>query len=60
MDPNLQYLTQPTELTQWGYFISEYATGECQKYMSGSQTAEQTLSNMAAWLSAEYDKDIGQ
>lgn len=57
-DPNLQYLTQPTELTQWGYFISEYAVGECQKYMSGAQTAEETLNNLASWLSAEYDKDV--
>jgi multiple sugar transport system substrate-binding protein len=58
-DPNLQYLKQPTELTQWGYFLSEYATGECQKYMSGAQTAEVTLSNMAKWLSGQYDKDMG-
>lgn len=58
MDPNLEYLTQPTELTQWGYFISEYSKGECQKYMSGSQSAEDTLGNMAKWLSAEYDKDV--
>lgn len=58
MDPNLKYLTQPTELTQWGYFISEYSKSECQKYMSGAQTAEQTLSNLAKWLSDEYDKDV--
>ncbi len=57
-DPNLQYLTQPTQLTQWGYFISEYASGECQKYMAGQQSAEDTLKNLAAWLSKEYDTDV--
>jgi multiple sugar transport system substrate-binding protein len=57
-DTNLQYLVQPTELTQWGYFISEYAKGETQKYMSGSQTAEVTLANLAKWLSEQYDQDV--
>ncbi len=58
-DPNLQYLTQPTDLTQWGYFLSDYSVGECQKYMSGMQSAEDTLNNMAEWLRNEYDTDIG-
>ena len=31
LDPNIVYFPQPTELTQWGYFLSEYATQEVQK-----------------------------
>lgn len=56
---NLTYLTQPSDLTQWGYFTQEYAVAECQKYMAGEQSAQETLDNMAEWLSNEYDTDIG-
>ena len=58
LDPDIVYFSQPTELTQWGYFLSEYATQEVQKYMTGQQTAEETLNKLAQWMRENYDKDI--
>lgn len=58
LDPNIQYLAQPGELSQWGFFLSEYFKNESQKYMAGQQTAEQTLENAAKWMSEQYDNDI--
>jgi multiple sugar transport system substrate-binding protein len=58
LDPKIQYLRQPNELSQWGYFLAEYYKTEVQKYMAGQQTAEQTLANISQWMSAQYDKDI--
>lgn len=55
---NLAYLTQPTELTQWGYFLSEFAKNETQKYMTGAQGAAATLDNLNGWLKENYQKDI--
>ena len=58
LDPNIVYFSQPTELTQWGYFLSEYAMQETQKYLTGKQTSEETLNNLAQWMRENYDKDI--
>ena len=55
---NLAYLTQPTELTQWGYFLSEYAKNETQKYMTGAQDSATTIANLNSWLKENYAKDI--
>jgi len=58
LDPNIEYFSQPTELTQWGYFLAEYSKTEVQKYMSGKQSAEETMANLAQWMREQYDKDI--
>ena len=58
LDPNIVYFSQPTELTQWGYFLSEYAMQETQKCLTGKQTSEETLNNLAQWMRENYDKDI--
>jgi len=58
LDPNIEYFAQPTELTQWGYFLSEYSKNEVQKYMSGKQSAEDTMANLAQWMREQYDKDV--
>jgi len=58
LDPNIQYLKQPNELSQWGYFLAEYNKNEVQKYMAGQQTAEQTMANLSKWMTDQYDKDV--
>lgn len=58
LDPKVSYAAQPTELTQWGYFLSEYSKLETQKYMSGKQSAEETLSHLAGWMKENYEKDV--
>ncbi len=58
LDPKISYASQPTELSQWGYFLSEFGKLETQKYMSGKQTAEETLANIAAWMKENYEKDV--
>lgn len=57
-DSKVAYLAQPTWLSQWGYFLSEFGKVETQKYMSGEQTAQQTLDNLSKWLRDNYDADI--
>ncbi|MHB8063804.1 MAG: ABC transporter substrate-binding protein [Ruminiclostridium sp.] len=57
-DSKVKFLEQPSWLSQWGYFLSEFGKVETQKYMAGEQTAEQTLSNLAKWMRDNYDKDI--
>lgn len=51
---NVQYIAQPTELNQWGYFLSEYSKNEIQKYLLDEQDAETTVENMRTWLNEEY------
>jgi hypothetical protein len=31
---------------------------ETQKYLTGKQTSEETLNNLAQWMRENYDKDI--
>lgn len=50
-------LIDVSTLSQWGYFLAEFSTTEVQKYMSGTQSAEDTVANLAKWLSDEYDKE---
>lgn len=58
LDPNIQFLEQPSQLSQWGFFLAEFNKNETQKYMTGQQTAEVTLQNLGKFLSEQYDKDI--
>lgn len=53
-------LIDVSTLSQWGYFLAEFSTTEVQKYMSGIQSAEDTVANIAKWLSDEYDKEYPQ
>ena len=53
-------LLKTDDLSQWGYFLSEYATNEVQMYMSGQQSAEETLATIAAWLKEEYENEHPQ
>lgn len=57
-DPKVAYLVQPGYLSQWGYFMAEFGKTETQKYMTGEQTAEETLANIAAWMRENYDMDV--
>lgn len=58
LDPDVEYLAQPTKLSQWGYFLSEWFMNESQKYMAGQQTAEETMEKAGQWMTEQYDKDV--
>lgn len=59
-DPDIQYLQQASNLSQWGYFLSDYCKNETQKYMAGQQDSKTTLDNLAKWMTEQYDAEMAQ
>lgn len=57
-DPNVVYFDQIGTISQFGYFMSDFTTNEVQKYMTGSQSAEDTVANIAQWLADCYEEDL--
>lgn len=56
-DPDIQYLQQASNLSQWGFFLSDYCKNETQKYMSGQQDSKTTMDHLAAWMTEQYDAE---
>lgn len=56
LDPNVVYVTQPRYLKEYGSFCATFGTQEVQKYMTGSQSAETTVKNLADFLENAYKK----
>lgn len=53
---DIVYSTPPSHLTQLPYFSGTYAVQETQKYLTGAQSAEETVKHLADYLTQEQQK----
>jgi multiple sugar transport system substrate-binding protein len=52
-DSNIVFAGPPSHLTQLGVFTGTYAVEETQKYLTGSQSLDDTVAHLADWLTKE-------
>lgn len=52
-DSNIVFAGPPSHLTKLGEFTGTYAVEETQKYLTGSQSLDDTVTHLADWLTKE-------